>query len=140
MPTFHRTRHERGVAGVAAAQADEEKRLGPFDIAMHLAMQLAMQLAMDHAMDLAMDHASSDASTRLSLFEDSTKEPCHERTRQIDREQRGRRKPRFTRGIGKRDGHDESQCRTECATDRNQREALPQSQRAVRAHGFTPRE
>ena len=124
MPTFHRARHERGVAGVAAAQADEEKRLGPFDI----------------AMEVLMDAASADASTRLSLFEDSTKEPCHERTRQIDREQRGRRKPRFTRGIGKRDGHDESQCRTECATDRNQREALPQSQFAVRAHGFTPRE
>ena len=124
MPTFHRARHERGVAGVAAAQADEEKRLGPFDI----------------AMEVLMDAASSDASTRLRLFEDSTKEPCHERTRQIDREQRGRRKPRFTRGIGKRDGHDESQCRTECATDRNQREALPQSQFAVRAHGFTPRE
>ena len=124
MPTFHRARHERGVAGVAAAQADEEKRLGPFDI----------------AMEVLMDAASSDASTRLSLFEDSTKEPCHERTRQIDRKERGRRKPRFTRGIGKRDGHDESQCRTECATDRNQREALPQSQRAVRAHGFTPRE
>ena len=124
MPTFHRARNERRVTGVAAAQAHEKKRLGPFDI----------------AMDLTMDLASSDAATRLSLFEDPSKEPCHERTRQIDREQRGRRKPRFTRGIGKRDGHDESQCRTECATDRNQREALPQSQFAVRAHGFTPRE
>ena len=87
-----------------------------------------------------MDVASADAATRLSLFEDSTKESCHERPRQIHGEQRGCREPRFTRGIGKRDGHDESQGRTECATDRNQREALPQSQFAVRAHGFTPRE
>ena len=84
-----------------------------------------------------MDLASSDAATRLSLFEDPSKEPCHERTRQIDRKERRRRKPRLMRCIGKRDGHHESQRCSERATERNQCEALPCSKRAMRTHGAT---